>query len=301
MWHDLAMRPPAERHADDDRHDAAAAPPPDDPCEAMPPVVLTVAASDPLGGAGMQADLATFAAFGVHGTSAITAVMAQSLTAVTAVAPMGAAMVEAQVRSVASTAGFEPSAAKTGLLFRPDTVDLAAALIDEGVLPAPVVDPVMVNGRGEPIVEPAVEAAYRERLIPRARVITPNRAEAELLAGTDFADAVEVLGKADALRALGAAAVVVTGGGFEGPPDDVVITPDDAWAAPGRRVRTANVRGSGCTFSAALACGLALGRGLEAAVSASGRFVRAAIEASAGWPVDGTGPVAHTLRAHPGG
>ena len=261
----------------------------------MPPVLLTIAASDPLGGAGVQADLATFAAFGVHGASALTAVTAQSLTAVTEVAPVGADLVAGQIDSVASCMGV--AGAKTGLLRRREVVELVADRVERGDLPAPVVDPVMVDGRGVTFVGEEVQASYRERLFPLARAITPNRREAELLAGTPLPDPGAVLDCAEVFRALGSGAVVVTGGAFDGQPDDVVITAaGDSWVEPGHRVHTRNVRGSGCTFSAALAAGLALGHSLEEAVAAAGRFVRSAIETSAAWPLEGPGPVSHTLR-----
>ncbi|MCY4664982.1 MAG: bifunctional hydroxymethylpyrimidine kinase/phosphomethylpyrimidine kinase [Acidimicrobiaceae bacterium] len=261
-------------------------------------MLLTIAASDPLGGAGVQADLTTFAAFGVHGASALTTVTAQSLTAVTAVDPVRADLVARQIDSVATELGV--AGVKTGLLRRREVVELVADRIERGSLPAPVVDPVMVDGRGVPFLADEVEQAYRERLFPLARVITPNRREAELLAGTSLPGPAAVLDCAETLRGLGSDAVVVTGGAFEGKPDDVVITADgDAWVEPGRRVHTGNVRGSGCTFSAALAAGLALGSGLERAVADAGRFVRSAIEASAAWSLDGPGPVSHTIHGYP--
>ena len=259
----------------------------------MPPVLLTIAASDPLGGAGVQADLATFAAFGVHGASALTAVTAQSLTTVTAVDPVGVELVADQIDSVASC--MDVAGAKTGLLRRREVVELVAGKVERGDLPAPVVDPVMVDGRGVPFVGDEVETAYRERLFPLARAITPNRREAELLAGTSLPGPEAVLDCAEVFRGLGSGAVVVTGGAFDGQPDDVVITAADAWVEPGRRVHTRNVRGSGCTFSAALAAGLALGHSLEDAVASAARFVRSAIEASAAWSLDGPGPVSHTM------
>ena len=258
----------------------------------MPPVALTIAASDPLGGAGVQADLATFAALGVHGASALTAVTAQSLREVAAVAAVDLELVAAQIDSVVSD--MTVAATKTGLLMRREVVELVASRVESGVLPAPVVDPVMVDGGGLRFVAAEVEQAYRQRLFPLARVITPNRAEAEMLVGEELPDAAAVLDHAGALRALGASAVVVTGGAFEGPPDDVVVNADgDAWAEPGRRIHTANVRGSGCTFAAALAAGLAQGREVAEAVVLAREFVHAAIEASAGWSLDGRGPVSH--------
>ena len=260
----------------------------------MPPVLLTIAASDPLGGAGVQADLATFAAFGVHGASALTAVTAQSLTTVTEVAPVAADLVADQIDSVASCMGV--AGAKTGLLRRREVVELVADRVERGDLPAPVVDPVMVDGRGVAFVGDEVQDAYRERLFPLARAITPNRREAELLAGIPLPGPGAVLDCAEVFRALGPGAVVVTGGAFDGQPDDVVITAaGDAWVEPGHRVHTGNVRGSGCTFSAALAASLALGHSLEEAVAAAGRFVRSAIETSSAWPLDGPGPISHIV------
>ena len=263
----------------------------------MPPVLLTIAASDPLGGAGVQADLATFAALGVHGASALTAVTAQSLTAVTASAAVEADLVAAQIDAVAAHLGLD--GAKTGLLRRREVVELVAERVERGVLPAPVVDPVMVDGRGARFVSDEVEDAYRQLLFPLARVVTPNRAEAEVLARRRLPSAEAVLDDAELFRALGAEAVVVTGGGFDGDPDDVVITERRAWAVRGSRIATDNVRGSGCTFSAALAAHLALGASLEQAVESAGRFVRSAIGASAGWRLDGPGPVSHALGSPP--
>ena len=261
----------------------------------MPPVALTVAASDPLGGAGLQADLTTFAALGVHPVCAVTAVTAQSLTEVQSVWPVDPNMVRAQILGVAGDEGFTLGAAKTGLLASHDVVDMVASLVADGVVPAPVVDPVMVDRRGARFTSRQVEAAYRRRLMPVAAVITPNRAEAELLCGAELRDADAVLANAEALRDLGAPAVVVTGGAFDGPPHDVVITGNDSWVAPGRRVRTRNVRGSGCTFSAALTAGLALGIAFDEAVRDACRFVAQAIATSARWQAPGPGPVAHTV------
>ncbi len=264
----------------------------------MPPVALTIAASDPLGGAGVQADLAAFAAFGVHGASALTAVTAQSLTSVAAVSPVGADLVADQIDSVASE--LPVAGAKTGLLRRREVVELVAERVERGVLPAPVVDPVMVDGRGVAFVADDVADAYRERLFPLARAITPNRREAELLAGLPLPGPEAVLECAEMFQRLGSDAVVVTGGAFDGRPDDVVITSaGDAWVVPGQRVHTRNVRGSGCTFSAALVAGLALGHSLEDAVAAAARFVRSAIEVSAEWTFDGPGPVSHALQPAP--
>ncbi|MCY4664040.1 MAG: PfkB family carbohydrate kinase, partial [Acidimicrobiaceae bacterium] len=191
---------------------------------------------------------------------------------------------------------------KTGLLRRREIVELVAERVESGALPAPVVDPVMVDGGGARLVPDEVEHAYRRRLFPLARAITPNRGEAELLARTSLPDAEAVLDCAQAFRGLGAEAVVVTGGGFDGDPDDAVITASgDAWIVRNSRIATDNVRGSGCTFSAAMTTNLALGADLRQAVGAAGRFVRSAIEASASWQVEGRGPVSHAMSrsTHP--
>ncbi len=253
---------------------------------------LTIAASDPLGGAGIQADLATFAALGVHGTSAVTAVTAQSLTTVTALEPVALDVVAAQIDEVAAT--FDIVAVKTGLLLRAEVIELVAARVDDGVLPAPVVDPVMVDGRGNRFVDTTVVTAYRETLFPRARIITPNRVEAELLVSAELPDSASVVGRIDAFQALGTD-VVVTGGGFEGPPDDVIITEAGARVFPGQRIHTANVRGSGCTFAAATAGAIACGHGVINSVAVARDFVRRAIKVSAGWEVGGPGPIAHVV------
>ena len=258
----------------------------------MPPVALTIASSDPLGGAGIQADLATFAAFGVHGTSVITAVTSQSLREVTAAESVDARMVAAQIDAVVGD--FAVAGCKTGLLRRREVVDLVAARVEAGNLPALVVDPVMVDRRGRRFVDGEVERAYRQRLFPLARVITPNRSEAELLVGAHLPGPEAVLERADELRSLGAEAVVVTGGGFLGPADDVVVTAyGEAWTEPGSRIQTTNVRGTGCTFSAALASGMARGMEVASAVREARRFVRTAIERSADWRLHGPGPVSH--------
>ena len=148
---------------------------------ATPPVVLAIAAHDPLGGAGLAADLTTFAAFGVHGTVAVTAVTAQHLRSVDRVEPMDSGLVADQIDAIADT--FSIAGVKTGLLGSAAIVEVVADRIEAGVLPAPVVDPVLVDGRGHRFVGEEIEQAYRERLLPAAVAITPNLGEASLLAG----------------------------------------------------------------------------------------------------------------------
>ncbi|MEM9465729.1 MAG: bifunctional hydroxymethylpyrimidine kinase/phosphomethylpyrimidine kinase [Actinomycetota bacterium] len=258
-----------------------------------PPVVLAIAAHDPLGGAGLAADLTTFAALGVHGTVAVTAVTAQHLDHVDRVEPVPTDLVAAQIDAIVES--FPIAAVKTGLLGSAAIVDLVADRVASGALPAPVVDPVLVDGRGNRFVGSDIERAYRERLFPSAAMLTPNLGEAAVLAGRPLDGADAVSSVAAELAGLGAGSVVVTGGDD---PDalavDVVV--DRAGALTrltGRWVDTPHVRGSGCTFAAATAAGLAAGRDPVDAAREAKAFVAARLEAST-WPgLDSVGPVSH--------
>jgi hydroxymethylpyrimidine/phosphomethylpyrimidine kinase len=259
-----------------------------------PPVALTVAASDPLGGAGLQADLATFAHRGVHGTSAVTAVTAQTRDHVERVELISTELVAAQIEGIISE--FPVAAVKTGLIARAAIVELIADLVVSERLPAPVVDPVMVNGSGRRFIDHSVESAYRDHLFPVAQVITPNLAEASLLVGKRLRRVEDIAENASELRALGAEVVVVTGGAFEGAPQDVCVTADAIWSAKHERVDTTNVRGTGCTFAAAITAEVAHGYDLLDAIAVAGEFVHDAIMDSATWPFGPGGPVSHRLE-----
>jgi len=250
-----------------------------------PPVVLTIAAHDPLGGAGIAADLTTFAAHGLHGMVAVTAVTAQRFGAVERAVATPADLLADQLDGIiesASVAGL-----KVGLLFDPGQVEVVADRVADGRLPAPVVDPVMVDGRGERFVAAEIEAAARELLFPLAATLTPNRAEATLL-GAEPA----------ALASLGAGLVIVTGGGARA--TDLLVWPDGATVElPGEWVETANVRGTGCTFAAAMVSALAVGGGLEESARHAKAFVAAQLHDSAAWtvgPPGSVGPVSHRLH-----
>lgn len=248
-----------------------------------PPLALAVAAHDPLGGAGLAADLTTFAAHGVHGMVAVTAVTAQRFDAVVRVEPTSPELLAAQLDAL--LADVTVDALKVGLLSSADHVAVIADRIGPGRLPAPVVDPVMVTGRGERFVPESVEEAARERLFPRSAVLTPNRAEADLLGSGP-----------DDLAALGAGLVVVTGGSHDA--DDLVVAPDGSTELlTGEWVETTNVRGSGCTLAAAITANLALGHEPVDAVARAKRFVTARLVDSADWTIggDAAGPVSHRL------
>ena len=257
--------------------------------------MLSIAAHDPLGGAGLAADLTTFAALGVHGTVVITAVTAQHLDRVDRVEPVGAELVAAQLDAI--TDSFRVDAVKTGLLGSAEIVDLVADRVESGALPAPVVDPVLVDGRGNRFVGSEIERAYRERLIPAAAVVTPNLGEASLLVGEVLAGVADVEGVTAELAALGAQRVVVTGGADASDHAiDVVVAADGSFehlVSPW--VATDHVRGSGCTFAAAVAAHLGRGNGAVDAIEAAKGFVTERLAATS-WPtLQHAGPVAHWI------
>jgi len=253
-------------------------------------VVLTVAGSDSGGGAGIQADLRTFAAHGVHGTSAITAVTAQNSVAVLDWVALDPRMVVAQMEAVASD--MPVAAAKTGMLATAAIVSAVAAAIERLRLPLIVVDPVMVAKSGDRLLDRDAETAYRERLLPLATVVTPNLPEAESLLGRPVRTLAEMREAARALRAMGPRAVVVKGGHLEGDAVDVFWDGERMEDLSAPRIATKNTHGTGCTYSAAIAARLALGDPLLDAVRGAKAYLTEAIRRS--YSVGrGHGPVDH--------
>jgi hydroxymethylpyrimidine/phosphomethylpyrimidine kinase len=248
--------------------------------------VLSIAGSDSGGGAGIQADLKAFARCGVHGVTAITAITAQNTVAVTGVWPIPPRAIVEQVRAVADDIGID--AVKIGMLGDAATIDAVAEALDL-VGDAPVVlDPVMVAESGASLLEPEAQSALRERLLPRAAVATPNVHEAAALAGVEETDGVERLARA--VRALGAGAVVVTGG-HRDEATDLFYDGSQLVEIPGERYPGAAAHGSGCTHSSALAAHLALGfEPLEAARAAK-RIAAEAVRDGLAEIGAGAGPV----------
>jgi hydroxymethylpyrimidine/phosphomethylpyrimidine kinase len=230
--------------------------------DVVPPTVLSIAGSDSGGGAGIQADLKAFARCGVHGMTAITAITAQNTVAVTAVYPLPAEAVVEQVRAVADDIGVD--AVKIGMLGNAPTIAAVGRALDL-VGDAPVVlDPVMVAESGARLLDEDAEEALRTELLPRATVVTPNLAEARVLAppgaGRAAAAGAEPADLARAIHALGPGAVVVTGGHREGErATDVFFDGEELVEIPGERYPGGAAHGSGCTHSSALAAHLALG------------------------------------------
>jgi hydroxymethylpyrimidine/phosphomethylpyrimidine kinase len=241
-------------------------------------VALTVAGSDSGGGAGIQADLRTFAAHGIHGTSALTAITAQNSVGVSAWVALDPAMVVAQVEAVATD--MPVAAAKTGMLA---SAGIVAAVADAAArlrLAPLVVDPVMVAKSGDRLLDAAAERAYVERLLPRAALLTPNLHEAAALLGRPVRDVGEMREAARDLRALGPAAVLVKGGALAGDAVDVFFDGTRLVELTGARVETRNVHGTGCTLSAAICARLALGDDLLDAVRGAKDYLTQALRAS---------------------
>lgn len=275
---------------------------------ATPPTVLTIAGSDSGGGAGLAADLRTFAAYGVHGALAVAAVTAQDTLGVRAVEVLPARLLAAQIEAVA--ADLHPAAAKTGYLGSPANAAAVAALAAYGLLPNLLLDPVLVSSSGAPLFPGGDMVEATRVLLASAVVATPNLPEAALLLGLepgvldglDAIDAAETAARK--LQALGPALVVVTGGRHPAGAEAVDVAFDGVavthLAAP--FVETPNVHGTGDSLSAAIAAGLALGWGpLEAALVAKA-FVHDALVRSATWHLGaGHGPIDHldlaTLRS----
>jgi len=243
-------------------------------------VALTIAGSDSSGGAGIQADLHTFAAHGVFGTTAITALTAQNTVDVRGVWTPPADSVTAQIAAVVED--LDISAVKIGMLA---TAPIAGAVADALVrhrLPNVVLDTVMIAKGGRHLLAQEAVAILRERLIPLARVITPNVPEAEMLTGLRLNRVTDLKAAARALVEAGAAAALVKGGHLDGPPVDVLCDGARVIEFSGERVSGRHTHGTGCTLSSAIAAHLALGDSLETAIRAAKAYVSAAIRAAPG-------------------
>jgi len=246
---------------------------------------LTIAGSDSGGGAGIQADLKTFAAHGVYGTCALTAITAQNTVGVTAIQALAADLVTAQIEAIATDIGTD--AVKTGMLANAAIVEAVAAAIASLELPRVVVDPVMIAKSGDALLEPEAVAALRTTLLPLALVVTPNVPEAEALADMSIPTAKEARRAARRIREMGPQAVVVKGGHLDGPEIvDVFWDGHELVEFAGPRVTSTSTHGTGCTFASAIAANLALGVPLATAVEAAKAYVAGAMRAA---PVIGRG------------
>lgn len=258
--------------------------------------VLTIAGSDSGGGAGIQADLKTFAARGVYGMSALTAITAQNTLGVQGVFELPAEFVGQQIDSVMNDIGAD--AWKTGMLANAEIIHVVAERARRYGVERLVVDPVMVAKSGDPLLRPAAQTALIQELLPLAYVVTPNHHEARALTGLAIHTVEDMRRAAAAIRAFGARYVVVKGGHLPAANDAVDVLYDGEqfveFCAP--RLNTANTHGTGCTFASAIAAELAKGYAVIEAVRHAKAYLTAALQAAATLHIgQGHGPLDHLL------
>ncbi len=250
-------------------------------------IALTIAGSDPSGGAGIQADLKTFHQFGVYGEAVLSLLTVQNTRRVSRVEVLPPALVMEQLRAVLED--IPPHAAKTGALGSGAIVQAVARAAGEFRFPL-VVDPILLSTQGSPLLAPEAIRALRDELLPRAALLTPNLPEAEALSEISIRGPEELRRAAEKLRQHGARAVLIKGGHWDGPATDVLLD-ENGWhefTAP--RLQTHHTHGTGCVYSAAIAAGLAKNLALTEAVACAKRFLHAAIAGAPGLG-QGCGPL----------
>jgi hydroxymethylpyrimidine/phosphomethylpyrimidine kinase len=261
------------------------------------PIALTIAGSDSSGGAGIQADLKTFAALEVYGASVITALTAQNTRGVSAIHPVPAGFVTAQMDAVFDD--LDVKAVKIGMVGELSTIEAIAAALSRFKPPHVVLDPVMVATSGDRLLSADAVAGLRRHLFPLASLVTPNLPEAAALLGEPIAtDAATVAGQGKRLIAIGARAVLIKGGHGQGAESvDYLFRGDDVIALAAPRLSTKNTHGTGCSLSSAITAFLARGNTLEAAVRSAKAWITEAIAAADRLEVGhGHGPVHHFHR-----
>jgi hydroxymethylpyrimidine/phosphomethylpyrimidine kinase len=256
----------------------------------IPPKALTIAGSDSGGGAGIQADLKTFAALGVYGSSAIVAITAQNTQAVLAIAEVPEEVVALQIDGVLEDIGAD--AIKTGMLFNRAIVETVADRLAAWGVPSLVVDPVMVAKSGDNLLLPTAVRAVQRNLLPLALVVTPNIPEAVVLSGRPAGTLEEIHDAAKAIADLGPRYVIIKGGHREGAPIDVVYDGSGFTELTAERIDTKNTHGTGCTFASAIAGYLAHGLEPMDAIRHAKTYLTEALRRS--YPVGaGHSPVNH--------
>jgi hydroxymethylpyrimidine/phosphomethylpyrimidine kinase len=257
-----------------------------------PPVALTIAGSDSGGGAGIQADLRTFAFHCVHGTSALTCITAQNTCGVTRVDALPTEAVTAQIEAVVMDIGVQ--ALKTGMLLNAAIIAAVAQALEQYALTNIVVDPVMVSRTGAQLIDDTAIETLRTQLLPRAKVLTPNRYEAEMLSGLSLSSLEDMEQAAREIYALGPQGVLVKGGGMTGEWHGVDVWFDgtETTVLKTTTVPTTDTHGTGCTLAAAIAANLALGQPTLAAIRGAKDYVTLALQHSLRLG-KGQGPVGH--------
>jgi hydroxymethylpyrimidine/phosphomethylpyrimidine kinase len=260
----------------------------------MKPVALTIAGSDPSGGAGIQADLKTFHQFGVYGEAVITLLTVQNTRGVSRVEVMDAELVSEQIAAVLED--IPPGAIKTGALGDAKVITAVAAI--DFAVPL-VVDPVMISKHGSVLLAPDAVEALRNQLLPRAVLVTPNIPEAEVLTKLRVATLEDARRAAAIILQMGPRAVVIKGGHFADTATDLLVTKaGEERIYPAERVDTRNTHGTGCTYSAAITAELAIGAGLAEAVARAKAYISEAITTNPGLG-GGSGPVNHHAAPDP--
>ncbi|MEF3366558.1 bifunctional hydroxymethylpyrimidine kinase/phosphomethylpyrimidine kinase [Methylocystis sp. 9N] len=257
------------------------------------PRLLSIAGSDPSGGAGIQADLKTFSAFGCYGMAAITALTAQNTRGVTAAYPIAPDIVAAQIEAAMSD--IAPDAIKIGMVATPEIAQAIAETFARYDARNIVLDPVLVPTQGVSLASAGLEKALIATLAPLARLVTPNLHEASALTDTPRAtNADEMAAQGRLLIEAGARAVLMKGGDLDGEPIDVLIEAGETRVFGGRRINTRHTHGTGCALSSAIACELAKGAPLINAIAAAKAWLEGALEAAASLDLgDGRGPPHH--------
>ena len=243
-----------------------------------PKKAMTIAGSDSGGGAGIQADLKTFAAHGVYGTSILTAVTAQNTVEVLAIAEVPEEVIALEIDGVMGDIGAD--AAKTGMLSSPSIIETVADRVEAWGIHNLVVDPVMVAKSGDRLLHENAVASLRGKLLPLAMIVTPNIPEAEVLAEMTIDTEEAMREAARRIQAEGAKIVVIKGGHSEGAPSDLVFDGGEFTLLPGERIDTRNTHGTGCTFSAAITANLALGLEPLAAIERAKTYITEALRHS---------------------
>ncbi len=258
---------------------------------------MTIAGSDSGAGAGVQADLKAFAAMGVYGTSVLTAVTAQNTHGVTDAYELPASIIGSQIDAVLSDIGAD--AVKTGMLSSTAVIDCVVEKLREHAVEKLVVDPVMVAQAGSRLLREDAVMALRRDLMPLAVLVTPNRWEAEVLAGLPVTDVQSARLAARELVSMGAGSALVKGGHLDGPPTDVLFDGSEFTELTTVRIQTTSTHGTGCTLASAIAACIARGQSVRDAVAAGKDYITGAIRAAQ--PIGGgNGPVNHFYRFHSG-
>jgi hydroxymethylpyrimidine/phosphomethylpyrimidine kinase len=254
---------------------------------------MTIAGSDSGAGAGIQADLKTFASLGVYGTSVITAVTAQNTRGVYQVQEMSPELVAAQIDAIVSDIGAD--VVKTGMLANTAILEVVAAKVCQYDLTNLVVDPVMEAKGGEALLSNGAIFALREKLLPLALVVTPNLNEAAALVGRELRGWDDISWAAREIASMGARNVVIKGGHIDGPANDLFYDGKEYHEFSAPRIDTCNTHGTGCTFASAIAASLAKGSTVRQAVAMAKAYVTKALQHS--YPLgQGHGPVHHFFR-----